>query len=72
MHRDDCSWHYEAPCDCGADTESLVVLRGRVAELERRPTVEAYDAACKALWHWRKEAKRLAKLAGVEPRQMVE
>lgn len=40
-------------------------------EIAARPTREAYEAACKALHHWRKEAKRLAKLAGVEPRQMA-
>lgn len=34
------------------------------------PTAYAYDAACKALDHWRKEAKRLGRLAGVTPRQM--
>ena len=46
----------------------------RITDLERdlaaRPTDWAYEAACKALWHWRDEAARLAKLAGVEPRQM--
>lgn len=39
-------------------------------ELASRPTEFAYDAACKALHHWRSEAKRLAELLGVEPRQM--
>ena len=34
------------------------------------PTQDAYDAACKALHHWRAEAARLALLAGIEPRQM--
>jgi len=34
------------------------------------PTQDAYDAACKALAHWRKEAKRLGRLAGVTPREM--
>jgi hypothetical protein len=33
-------------------------------------TQDAYDAACKALAHWRKEARRLAKIAGVKPREM--
>ena len=34
------------------------------------PTQDAYDATCKALAHWRKEAKRLGKIAGVTPREM--
>ena len=34
------------------------------------PTQEAYDAACKALHHWREEAARLGKIAGVTPREM--
>lgn len=34
------------------------------------PTQEAYDAACKALWHWRAEAERLGKIVGVKPREM--
>lgn len=53
---------------------SMVVARHRIdtlqAELSARPTQDAYEAACKALRHWRDEAARLAKLAGVEPRQM--
>lgn len=40
------------------------------AELAARPTQWAYEAACKALVHWRTEAKRLGKLAGVTPREM--
>lgn len=39
-------------------------------DLASRPTRDAYDAACKALHHWRDEAHRLAKLAGVQPRGM--
>ncbi len=35
------------------------------------PTQDAYDAACKALAHWRAEAKRLGKIAGVKPREMA-
>lgn len=35
------------------------------AELASRPTTWAYDAACKALHHWREEAARLGKIAGV-------
>ena len=35
------------------------------------PTRDAYDAACKALHHWRAEAERLAKLAKQKPRQMA-
>lgn len=47
------------------------VARDRLAkELAARPTTEAYEAACKALAHWRKEAKRLGKIAGVTPREM--
>lgn len=34
------------------------------------PTPDAYYAACKALHHWREEAERLGKIAGVEPRTM--
>jgi hypothetical protein len=34
------------------------------------PTTDAYDAACKALAHWRNEAKRLGRLAGITPREM--
>lgn len=53
---------------------SLAGSCDRIDELERelasRPTQDAYEAACKALHHWREEAARLAKLAGVEPRQM--
>ena len=33
------------------------------------PTQDAYDAACRALAHWRAEAKRLGKIAGVKPRR---
>lgn len=43
----------------------------RSARQDRYPTQDAYDAACKALRHWRAEAERLGKLAGVEPRQMA-
>lgn len=32
------------------------------------PTQWAYDQTCKALHHWRDEARRLGKIAGVEPR----
>ena len=39
-------------------------------EAEQVPTQDAYAAACKALAHWRKEAKRLGRLAGVRPREM--
>lgn len=39
-------------------------------ELAARPTEWAYQQACKALWHWRDEAARLAKIAGVEPRRL--
>jgi hypothetical protein len=34
------------------------------------PTRDAYSAACRALAHWRKEAKRLARIARVKPREM--
>ncbi len=34
------------------------------------PTQDAYDAACKALAHWRKEARRLGRIAKVKPREM--
>lgn len=39
-------------------------------ELSSRPTYWAYQQACKAIEHWRKEAKRLGKKAGVVPREM--
>lgn len=51
--------------------ERYVAQHKRIEELEAHtPTQDAYDAACKALAHWRKEAKRLGKIAGVEPRKM--
>lgn len=34
------------------------------------PTSYAYEAACKAMWHWRAEAERLGAIAGEKPRQM--
>jgi hypothetical protein len=34
------------------------------------PTQEAYDAVCKALWHWREEAARLGRICGETPREM--
>ncbi len=40
------------------------------AEIRSLPTRWAYDQSCKAVRHWRREARRLAKLAGVEPREM--
>ena len=43
---------------------------GPCIERMAHPTQDAYDAACKALAHWRKEAKRLGRLAGVTPREM--
>lgn len=46
-------------------------IEGLEAELQARPTQFAYDAATKALWHWRNEAARLGKKAAEEPRQMV-
>jgi hypothetical protein len=39
-------------------------------EEAQQPTPDAYDAACRALNHWRSEAKRLGEVAGVEPRQL--
>lgn len=43
----------------------------RIKELEAHtPTQWAYDAACKALAHWRKEARRLGRIAGQAPREM--
>lgn len=40
-------------------------------ELASRPTTWAYEQACKALRHWREEARRLGNLAGEEPRQLT-
>ena len=52
-------------CDKSAEKDS------RIAALEwAAPTPHAYAAACKALAHWRREAKRLGRLAGVKPREM--
>ncbi len=45
-------------------------IRDLEAQLADRPTRDAYDAACKALTHWRKEAARLGRMAGVIPREM--
>ncbi len=68
------------PCTAGdgvIDTrEKLEAKLARLAELEsalgdQAPTQDAYEAACKALAHWREEAKRLGKIAGVEPREMT-
>ncbi len=59
-----------------ADAKNLALAHAnrRIMNLEhnlaRRPTVDAYATACKALAHWRKEAKRLGRLAGVAPREM--
>lgn len=58
-----------------ADLEASLADRDRQigdlrSELSSRPTADAYNAACKALAHWRKEAKRLGRLAGVPPREM--
>ncbi|MEQ1671412.1 MAG: hypothetical protein ABL893_11180, partial [Hyphomicrobium sp.] len=39
-------------------------------ELASRPTSWAYEQACKALHHWRAEAKRLGHIAGEEPEEM--
>ena len=50
--------------------EAALVLLGWTPPSDPRPTQDAYNAACRALHHWRDEAARLAKLAGVEPRQM--
>lgn len=47
----------------------------RIEELEKalaaRPTEWAYQQACRALEHWREEAKRLGGIAGEVPRQMA-
>jgi hypothetical protein len=37
---------------------------------ENYPTPDAYEAACRALAHWRKEARRLGRIAKVTPREM--
>jgi hypothetical protein len=37
---------------------------------EWTPTRDAYEAACKALTHWRAEAQRLGGIAGEKPREM--
>lgn len=54
--------------------DAAIVKDRRISELEAelrtRPTRWSYDQACKALKHWRREARRIAKLAGVEPREM--
>lgn len=54
-----------------ADAQKVCDLTAQVKELEARaPTEWAYAQACQALAHWRKEARRLGKIAGVEPRDM--
>lgn len=51
--------------------KGLDLRDARIKELENSiPTPEAYAAACMALTHWRAEARRLAKSAGVKPREM--
>ena len=43
----------------------------RIAALEQAaPTPDAYAATCKALAHWRAEARRLGRIAKVKPREM--
>lgn len=61
----DKGWRAEAPT-------MAALFRRAASDLmsATTPTQDAYDAACKALDHWRAEASRLGKLAGVEPRQM--
>jgi len=55
----------------GHDDRDIRYWRNRAEELEAKaPTPDAYEAACKALAHWRKEARRLGKLAGAAPREM--
>lgn len=48
---------------------SIALTASKVVD-QRAPTQDAYDAACKALAHWRKEAARLGKIAGETPREM--
>lgn len=35
------------------------------------PTRHAYEAACRALAHWREEARRLGEVSGEPPRPMA-
>jgi hypothetical protein len=58
--------------DVTRDASAAIALRdARIKELEAHtPTQWAYDAACKALAHWRKEAKRLGRIAKVTPRDL--
>jgi hypothetical protein len=57
-----------------AKDRALIEANARIMDLERqlseRPTNWAYEAACKALWHWRVEAERLGKICGEEARKM--
>ena len=68
-------WTDEMKSAAMRDATMVCLQSNRIAELElelaKRPTEWAYKQACKALAHWRKEAKRCAKLAGVMPRQMT-
>ena len=57
---------WESHCDCIDGTHRPV----KYVRDDRSPTHDAYEAACKALAHWRKEAQRLGRLAGVTPREM--
>ena len=54
---------------------SLSAANERIEDLERelsgRPTEWAYAQVCRALEHWRQEARRLGQIAGEEPRQMA-
>ena len=55
--------------DFDCDAKPIKFIRADIVEAHT-PTQEAYDAACKALHHWREEAARLGKIAGVTPREM--
>ncbi len=61
----DKGWRAEAPTMAALFRRAARDLMGATT-----PTHDAYDAACKALRHWRDEAARLGALAGEEPRQM--
>lgn len=61
----DKGWRAEAPTMAALFRRAAHDLMGATT-----PTQDAYDAACKALHHWRAEAERLGNVAGEKPRQM--
>ena len=59
-----------SPAKCGGSGEMYHLECTLPPASFGNPTSYAYEAACKALWHWRSEAERLGAIAGEKPRQM--